>query len=137
MSGAGMSRSYISPRCFFGSSQVTIGEGTFVNYECFFDTQDRISIGENVRIGMRSMFITGSHQYGEPGMRAAEPIKAGITVEDGVWIGARVMILPGVHVGTGAVVAAGSVVTRHVDANSVVAGAPARFLKSLDLDQTR
>jgi maltose O-acetyltransferase len=135
LSGAEVSRSHISPRCFLGSNKITIGEDVFVNYDCFFDTQDSIVIGKRVRIGMRCLFITGSHEYGAAEMRAGEPVMARIVVEDGAWIGAGVTILPGVRVGSGAVVAAGSVVTRDVDANSVVAGVPAKFLKVMDLDE--
>lgn len=137
LSGAQVSRSYISPRCVFGSNKITIEEDAFVNYDCFFDTQGRIFIGKKVRIGMRCMFITGSHEYGTGEMRAGEPVMAGITVGDGAWIGAGVIVLPGVHIGSGAVVAAGSVVTRDVDSNSVVAGVPARFLKFIDVDEAR
>lgn len=135
MTGAKVSRSYISPRCFFGGNKVAIGRDAFINYDCFFDTQDYILIGKNVRMGMRCTLITGSHEYGGEQMRAGESSMAAIAVEDGAWIGASVTILPGVRIGAGAVVAAGSVVTRDVDANSVVAGVPARFLRSMDADE--
>ena len=59
-------------------------------------------------------------------------VARGITIDDGAWIGSRVVILPGVHVGKGAVVAAGAVVTRNVPPQAMVAGVPARFVRDLD-----
>ena len=55
--------------------------------------------------------------------------KVGIVIEDDVWIGANCVILPGVHIGYGAVVAAGSVVTRNVPSYALVAGVPAKVIK--------
>jgi maltose O-acetyltransferase len=57
-----------------------------------------------------------------------------VSIGDGVWIGARTTVLPGVTIGSGAIVAAGSVVNRDVEADTMVAGVPARLVRGLDSD---
>lgn len=85
-----------------------------------------ITIGNHVLIAPGALLTTLSHDYRAPGM----PVEARpITVGDQVWIGARAVILPGVSLGTGAVVAAGAVVNADVPAWTVVAGVPARVVK--------
>lgn len=130
--GLQVSRSRISPCVWFGSSRVTIGEGSFINYGCMFNTTAPIAIGHNCDVGMQVMFATSSHEIGGSDRRAGKATAAPITVEDGCWIGARAVILPGVTVGRGTVVAAGSVVTRNCEPNSVYAGTPARKTRDLN-----
>ncbi|NOX61912.1 MAG: acyltransferase [Chloroflexi bacterium] len=90
-----------------------------------------VSIGENVLIGQGVRFHSEDHVFA----RADIPIKAqgvtnkGIVVEDDVWLGSGAILLDGVRVGRGAVVAAGSVVTKDVPPFAVVGGVPARVLK--------
>lgn len=127
--GMKVHRSYIQARCFFGARTVTIGAGTFINYDCFFDGSAPITIGRKVRIGMQCLFVTGSHEIGTPDQRAGRETAEPIVIEDGAWIGARVTVLPGVTVGRGAVVAAGAVVTRSVAPMQTVAGVPARPIR--------
>ena len=129
--GADVQKSYISPGCFFGGRTISIGEGTFINYDCFFDCADIIAIGAHVRIGMRCTFVTGSHDIAGPEQRAGSEQSGPISIGDGTWIGASVTVLPGVVIGVGAVVAAGSVVVRDVAPNTLVAGVPAAFVRFL------
>jgi len=90
-----------------------------------------VTIGENVLIGQYVSFHPQNHIIDDPN----RPIKhqgtseQGIVVEDDVWIGARVTVLDGVHIGRGAVIAAGAVVTHDVPPYAVVGGVPARVLK--------
>jgi maltose O-acetyltransferase len=128
--GLDVHRSYVQARCFFGARNVSIGVGTFVNYECFFDGSAPITIGRKVRIGMQCLFVTGSHEIGTSDQRAGRETAEPIVIEDGAWIGARVTVLPGVTVGRGAVVAAGAVVTRSVAPMQTVAGVPARPIRA-------
>jgi maltose O-acetyltransferase len=129
--GMNIESCYVSPKVWFGSSRVTIGAGTFINYECMFNTTAPISIGANCNIAMRVTFVTTSHEMGGPSRRAGPATAEPITVGEGCWIGAGATILPGVTIGAGTVIAAGSVVTRSTEPNSVYAGVPARLVKSL------
>lgn len=128
---AGMARCYMAPGSFVGGRAIEIGEGSFINIGCFFDLSERISIGALVRVGMRTMFITGTHVLSEEVQRAGCETAMPITVGDGCWIGANCTILPGVNIGRGAVVAAGSVVTRSVGENEIHAGVPAKLVRVL------
>lgn len=133
--GADVRKSYISPGCFFGGKSISIGEGTFINCDCFFDCANAVTIGANVRVGMRCTFVTGTHQIAGAKQRAGSEESAPIDVGDGTWIGASVTVLPGVTIGAGAVVAAGSVVVRDVAPHTLVAGVPAKFIRILPADQ--
>jgi maltose O-acetyltransferase len=136
-SGADVRRSYILPGCFFGGRTISIGKGTFINYDCFFDCADIITIGARVRIGMKSTFVTGSHEIAGPYQRAGSEQSGPISIGDGTWIGASVTVLPGVAIGVGAVVAAGAVVVRDVAPNTLVAGVPATFVRFLPSAEIR
>lgn len=133
--GADVRKSYISPGCFFGGRTISIGEGTFINYDCFFDCANKVTIGAHVRIGMKCTFVTGTHQIAGPEQRAGSEESGPIDIGDGAWIGAAVTVLPGVTIGAGAVVAAGSVVVRDVAPHTLVGGVPAAFIKALPVDE--
>lgn len=123
---------------FIGSGNfvknLKVGRLAFVNIDCFFDLAAPIMIGENVSIGPQAMFITGAHEIGDEDNRCGGLEPRPIIIGDGVWLGARCIVLPGVSIGRGAVVAAGAIVTKDVPANTMVAGVPARVMKSLPLD---
>jgi len=84
-----------------------------------------------VSIGHHVVLVTAAHDLGPSGGRAGPGRALGIVIEDGCWIGARTTILPGVRIGTGSVVAAGSLVAADVPPNKLVGGVPARMIKSL------
>lgn len=115
--------SYI--RVISGGTLVLKGNG-FLNENCQITCGDRIEIGENCFIG-RDVIIRSydAHQIEKDGYQVAAPIKIG----DHVWIGQRAMILKGVTIGDGAVIAAGAVVTKDVPAHAVVAGVPAKVVE--------
>ncbi len=122
------------PRIIGGGNifkNLTIGPSAFINVDCFFDLAAPISIGENVSIGPQAMIITGTHHIGDERNRCSDLEPRGIVIGDGVWLGARCIILPGISVGRGSVVAAGAVVTKDVPINTMVAGVPARVIKEL------
>lgn len=129
--GMNICRCYISPGVWFGSERVTIGRGTFVNYRCMFNTSAPISIGANCDIGMEVLFATSSHEVGSSSRRAGCAVALPIAVGDGVWIGARSVILPGATIGDGAVIAAGAVVTGNVEPNALYGGVPAKRMRDL------
>lgn len=129
--GIDAKRAMVSARCFFGSSRVSIGDRTFVNYGCFFDALDQITIGRDCTIAMEVLFTTSTHEVGPSNRRGGASVKAPIVVGDGVWIGARAMILPGVTIGSGCVIGAGAVVTRDCARNGLYVGVPARRVQDL------
>jgi maltose O-acetyltransferase len=120
---------------FAGSGSIqrrlSIGERTWVNVGCFFELHDEIRIGDGVAIGHDVLFLTSSHQIGPHDWRAGKRTTGPITVHSGVWIGARSVILPGVTLGAGSVVAAGSIVNRDIDPDTLVGGVPAKVVKRL------
>lgn len=108
-----------------------IGSRCFVNVGCLMDVIGGIVIGDGVHIGQQVALITQTHQLGDARQRAGALQTASVRVEEGAWLGARAVILPGVTVGAGAVVAAGAVVIKDVAPHTVVAGVPARVVKDL------
>ena len=90
----------------------------------------KITIGTKVAISREAFICTASHDITKPNRPL---ITAPITIGDGVWIGARATILPGVTIGEGAVVAAGAVVVKNVEPWTVVGGNPAKFIKKREL----
>jgi acetyltransferase-like isoleucine patch superfamily enzyme len=106
-----------------------IGAYTRVNRDCCLDVRGSLDIGANVSISPEVTILTASHAINAPDFHVeTRPV----VIEDHVWIGTRATILPGVTLGRGSVVAAGSVVTRDVSALSIVAGVPAREVGTRD-----
>jgi maltose O-acetyltransferase len=127
----------IRPGNHFGGRSIFIGEGTFINYRCFFDGSAPIHIGRKCGIGMEVMFCTSTHAIGPAAERAGRVCPRPITIGDGCWIGTRAVILPGVTVGDGCVVAAGAVVAKDCAPNGMYAGVPARRIKDLPVQECR
>jgi maltose O-acetyltransferase len=113
---------------------LTIGGHCQINGGCGFDLSAPIIIRDNASLGQQVLLITGSHDIGPAGRRAAALKIAPILIGRGAWLCARVVVLPGVTVGDGAIVAAGAVVTRDVPPNTMAGGVPARHIRSLDPD---
>jgi maltose O-acetyltransferase len=114
------------------SSRLTIGADCFINDGCRFDTTGSIVIADDVYVAHDVAFITSSHEIGPPTRRAYGSVAAPVAIGRGTWIGARAIVLPGVAVGSGVIVAAGSVVTKSVENDVMVAGVPARVIRRLD-----
>ncbi|MGX6508892.1 DapH/DapD/GlmU-related protein [Rhodococcus sp. SJ-2] len=131
MVGFDIECSVISPDVWFGSRRVSVGQGTFINYGCRFNTSAHIAIGRKCDIGMDVLFVTSTHELGGPERRAGSASAKKIIVGDGVWIGARAVLLPGVTVGNGSIIGAGAVVTTDVPRNVIVGGVPATLIKEL------
>jgi len=126
----------ICARTTFTGPDVAIGRGSFVNSDCFFDAMAPITLGEGVAVGMDVLFATSTHEIGPATRRAGRLTAAPIRVEDGVWIGARAVLLPGVTVGSGCVIAAGAVVAADCEPNGLYGGVPARRIRDLDTGPT-
>lgn len=109
---------------------ITIGKGCFIQQCCTFFGRGGITIGNDVFIGPKVNLITINHDP-NPENRSATYGRP-IVIEDKAWIGINSTILPGVRIGYGAIVGAGSVVTKDVPPMTVVAGNPARFIKGIE-----
>lgn len=122
----------------YGPGSLRIGAGSWLSPATVFYThqQATIQIGQRCDIGPGVEFITGGHLVGPSNRRAGEGKARPIEIGDGCWIGARSVILGGVRIGAGCVVAAGSVVTRDVPDNMLVAGVPARIKRQLVGEQS-
>ena len=110
----------------FGKN-LKIGKHVFINAGCAFQDQGRIEIGNYVNIGHECIFASLNHGLKKEERYDLIPKK--IVIKDYAWIGSKSVILPGVTIGENAVVGAGSVVTKDVPDNVVVAGNPARIIK--------
>lgn len=115
--------------------RLIIGVNCLISVDCYFDLADTITIGDRVGISPHCMLITGNHDFHNQYNRVGNLIPGRINIENGVWLGTRCTILPGVTVGEGAVVGAGAVVTKDVEPNVMVAGVPARVIRSLQNTQ--
>ncbi|HEY8087899.1 MAG TPA: DapH/DapD/GlmU-related protein [Polyangiaceae bacterium] len=110
---------------------LTIGPGCYLTGRLHVDLSAPVTIGARVYMGYDVELLTVNHAIGGPAQRCGERVYAPIEIGDGVWIASRAVILPGVRVGPGAVVAAGAVVSRDVPPNVLVGGVPARPMRRL------
>ncbi|MBL4932591.1 acyltransferase [Clostridium paridis] len=109
---------------------IIIGNNTFINFDCII--RPNVTIGSNVSVGPGVHFISDNHKMGPSERRAGDASFDAIQVEDGCWIGANVTIISNVKIGKGSVIAAGAVVTRDCEPNSLYAGVPAKLVKKLN-----
>jgi acetyltransferase-like isoleucine patch superfamily enzyme len=109
-----------------------IGAGSSIGNHVTFNLDEEIRLGTNVSIGPFVRIYTGTHPIG-PGSnrRLADVLAKPVSIENGCWIGLGAMILPGVTVGHGSIVAAGAVVDEDVPPDSFVSGNPARVMQKL------
>lgn len=116
---------------WFGSGKgIAIGAGSGIGLDCI--VMGPATLGNNVMMGPRCLLVSSSHRIDDlivpmnrQGMTPPDPIQ----IEDDVWLGGHCIILPGVTIGRGAVVAAGSVVTKDIPALAIVGGNPARIIR--------
>jgi len=129
--GAGL-RLWLLRHCGYRIGQQTYIAEELIVAEILEDFSDKIIIGERVSIAPRVTLVTSSDPN-ESRLRQQVPVVRGkIVIEDDAWIGAGAILLPNVTIGAGAIVGAGAVVTHPVAPGSVVAGVPARVLKTVD-----
>jgi len=110
-----------------------IGKGSFINQGVVFEGRAPITLGSKVALAPDVLILTSTHAIGPTQWRAGNgtPEYRPVTVGDGSWIGARTLILPGVSIGAGCVIAAGSVVIDDCPPNTLWAGVPAVFKRPL------
>ncbi len=104
---------------------ITIGSGTIIGDRCFLDGRAKLTIGNHVDIASQVLIYNSEHDVNSEGF---DPIEEPVEIEDYVFIGPRAIILPGVKIGRGAVVAAGAVVTGNVKEFEIVGGVPAKVI---------
>ncbi len=124
-------KAWIEPPFYFCyGTNIEIGDGTYINFNCNFVDDTKIIIGKNVMFGPAVTIATVGHPI-HPDYRGymyAEPVE----IENNCWIGANVTICPGVTIGENTVIGAGSVVTKDIPANSIAVGNPCRVMRTIN-----
>lgn len=110
---------------------ISIGSGTSIQRNCQFMSEGGITIGQDVMVAPACIFMTHQHTFKVIGRPIYDqPIKKeAICIEDDVWVGSGSLILPGVTIGHGAIIGAGSVVSADIPAMEIWVGNPARKLR--------
>ncbi|MEH7417359.1 sugar O-acetyltransferase [Neobacillus drentensis] len=109
---------------------IRVGDNFYAGYNCTILDMAEVRIGDNCMIGPNVGLYTAGHSI-EPKDRNKSGYAIPITIGNDVWIGGSCVILPGITIGDNSIIAAGSVVTRDVHSNSIVAGNPASILKNI------
>lgn len=115
---------------FYKPEGITIGDDTIIGDHVFLDGRAPLTIGNHVNIASQLMVYNSQHDIDAEDFHA---VNGPVTIEDYVFIGPRVTILPNTTIGKGAVIAAGAVVTKDVAPFTVVGGVPAQFIKERQL----
>jgi acetyltransferase-like isoleucine patch superfamily enzyme len=117
---------------FYKPSNISIGADSIIGEDSILDGRAKIKIGDHTDLATGVMIYNSWHDIEDPGFG---PVSKPVEIGDYVFIGPRVIILPGVKIGNGAVVAAGSVVTKDVGEREVVGGVPAKIIKERSLKE--
>jgi maltose O-acetyltransferase len=117
-------------RCDYGFN-VRVGARTFVNYDCVLLDCAGIVIGADVQIAPGVHVYAATHPLDAATRRSGLESALPVTIQDGVWLGGRVVVLPGVTIGANTVVGAGAVVTRDLPPNVLAVGNPCRVVREL------
>ncbi|WP_284694000.1 sugar O-acetyltransferase [Paraclostridium ghonii] len=125
--------------CDYGK-HISIGENTFINYNCTFLDCNKITIGKNVLIGPGTGIYTATHpvnpreriNINKEGEAPYKTYALQVKIGDNVWIGGNVSIMPGVTIGDNCVIGAGSVVTKSIPDNVLAVGNPCKVIKNIE-----
>ncbi|WCE29335.1 sugar O-acetyltransferase [Vibrio sp. SCSIO 43137] len=122
--------SYIAPPLEMSyACHLSLGENSYINSGALILDNGKVTIGNHVMIGPRVQIYTAAHSLDAGERIAGDEVAKPVTIEDKVWIGGGAIILPGITVAEGAIVGAGSVVTKDVKPYDRVAGNPAKSIK--------
>jgi acetyltransferase-like isoleucine patch superfamily enzyme len=110
--------------------KIHIGSKVSINNQCVLDGREGLRLGDLTLVGFESIILSSTHEFRDLSMPVRDQGMTGAPVSIGsdVWLGCRVIVLPGVTIGDKAVVAAGSVVSKDVEPGAVVGGIPARVI---------
>ena len=114
------------------NGDIELGDGANIGFNCEVFSASRVTIGKNALMAAYCYVIGGDHDFSDPSKTVLEQSRtsAGVTIGDGVWMGAGAKILDGVTLGDGAVIGAGAVVRDSVPASAIAVGIPARVVAS-------
>ena len=107
--------------------KLNMGDHVWLGENCWIDNITDVVIGSHVCISQGAMLCTGNHDYTSPGFTL---VAKSIIIEDGVWIGAKALVGPGLTAFSHSVLTAGSIATKNLDAFGIYQGNPASFVKS-------
>lgn len=112
-------------------SGVSIGKNFTINSNCYINGYGKVNIGDNVLIGPNVVIASGQHQYNNSKIPVTfqKILPKKIVIESDCWIGANVVIMPGVRISKGTCIGAGSIVTKSTKPYTIVAGVPAKIIK--------
>jgi acetyltransferase-like isoleucine patch superfamily enzyme len=132
LTGKPVDESFMLIPPFYSESglRITVGRNVFINQNCTIYDLGGVDIADDVLIGPNVSLITSGHPV-PPSQRRAAVVASPIVIERNVWIAAGATVTGGVTIGENSVVAAGSVVSRDVPANTLVGGTPARVIRSI------
>lgn len=112
--------------------EILLGNRISIQENCLLSGYGGLRLGNDISIGAGTMIFTSEHDYQPKGIIRSNPIlKKDVTLEDNIWIGAKVTILGGVKIGKNSVIGANSLVNKDVEPNSVYVGNPARKIKEI------
>jgi acetyltransferase-like isoleucine patch superfamily enzyme len=114
------------------NGDIELADGANIGFNCEIFSASRVTIGSSVLMAAYSYVIGGDHDFSDPGKAVLEQSRksAGVSIGDGVWMGAGAKILDGVTIGEHAVVGAGSVVREDIGPRAIAVGIPARVIST-------
>ncbi|MFR7589984.1 MAG: sugar O-acetyltransferase [Longibaculum sp.] len=118
-------------QCDYGY-HIHLGENVFINTTCYFMDCASITLGDYVFVGPSCGLYTASHPFDKERRNAGLENAKPIVIESYVWLGANVTVLPGVTIGEGSVIAAGSVVSKDIPPYVIAGGVPCRVMKKIE-----
>lgn len=125
---------YVVIRAVGGTGDVIIGAHCYINAHCTLYSGAGIRFGDYVLVGPGCSIVPANHSYERTDIEIRKqgflPSKGGVVVENDVWIGAQCVLLDGTYIESGAVIAAGSVVSGRIGARAVWGGNPCRFIRA-------